>query len=72
MPIEKIDNDLCNSCKVCVEACPMDVIRWNKETRKPIMQYVDDCIACYNCEMDCEVQAIYVTPQRGSAVTPSW
>jgi len=50
----------------------MDVIRFDKETKKAFIKYPDDCIACYNCEMDCPVKAIYVTPQRGIAVTPSW
>ncbi|MFC2072315.1 4Fe-4S binding protein, partial [Chloroflexota bacterium] len=30
MPIEKIDIYKCNGCKVCVEACPMDVIRFDE------------------------------------------
>jgi NAD-dependent dihydropyrimidine dehydrogenase PreA subunit len=50
----------------------MDVIRFDEETKKAFIKYPEDCIACYNCEMDCPVKAIYVTPQRGIAVTPSW
>lgn len=27
MSIERIDPDLCNGCRLCIDACPMDVIR---------------------------------------------
>lgn len=50
----------------------MDVIRFDEETKKPIIKYQADCMACYNCELDCPTNAIYVTPFRGRRVVYSW
>ena len=72
MPIEKIDPELCNGCKTCIDSCPMDVIRFDEEANRAYAKYREDCIACYNCEQDCPAKAIYVSPQRGRPVTPAW
>ena len=72
MPIEKLDLEKCTGCKICVDACPMDVIRLDEESKKAFIKYVKDCIACYNCEEDCPENAIYVTPKRGTPVPPAW
>ena len=72
MPIEKIDLKKCTGCGICVESCPMDVIRFNKETLKPEIMYPEDCIACFNCEQDCPVKAIYVDPHLGTHIPPAW
>ena len=50
MPIEKIDTERCTGCEICVDGCPMDVIRFDKEAKKALIRYEKDCIACYNCE----------------------
>ena len=54
MPIEKIDPEICVGCRTCVDGCPMDVIRFDEEAKKAYIKYPDDCIACFNCEMDCQ------------------
>ena len=72
MPIERIDIDRCTGCEICVDGCPMDVIRFDEEVKKASIKYPRDCIACYNCEEDCPVEAIYVSPQRGTMVPPAW
>jgi len=72
MPIEKINADLCTGCGICVNSCPMDCIRFDEKTRKAVIKYPKDCIACYNCEEDCPVKAIYVNPFRGTAPPPAW
>ena len=72
MPIEKIETERCTGCEICVDGCPMDVIRFDKEAKKALIRYKKDCIACYNCEEDCPEDAIYVSPQRGTTVPPAW
>jgi NAD-dependent dihydropyrimidine dehydrogenase PreA subunit len=72
MPIEKIDTERCTGCEICVDGCPMDVIRFDEEAKKALIRYKKDCIACYNCEEDCPEEAIYVSPHRGTMVPPAW
>ncbi len=72
MVIKRIDNDKCNGCRICVDACPMDVIRFDEENNKAVIKYATDCICCYNCEEDCPTGAIYVDPLRDPQVPPAW
>ncbi|MBI4329776.1 MAG: ferredoxin family protein [Chloroflexi bacterium] len=62
MGVRRIDFDLCNGCRICVEACPMDVLRFDEATDKAFIKYIGDCQACLLCEMSCPVGAIYVSP----------
>lgn len=62
MGIERIDEDLCNGCGVCIESCPMDVIRLDERKEKAHIKYLGDCTVCFLCEMDCPMDAIYVSP----------
>lgn len=65
MPIESINSNRCNGCGICEKTCSMDVIRIDKETRKAVIKYREDCMACFLCEMDCPAEAIYVTIDKG-------
>jgi len=72
--IEKIDQSRCIGCGLCVEICPMDVIRLKTdfsivsqpEKRKPspqfkaVIAYIEDCMTCYTCELQCPTHAIDV------------
>ncbi|MDR1509536.1 MAG: ferredoxin family protein [Synergistaceae bacterium] len=72
MAIEKIDREKCTGCGICVDACPMDVLRLGKESGKAEIRYVKDCVCCYNCEEDCPPGAVYVDPRRVVQVPPAW
>lgn len=34
MALKRIEESLCTGCRVCIESCPMDCIRFNEETGK--------------------------------------
>jgi NAD-dependent dihydropyrimidine dehydrogenase PreA subunit len=58
----EIDKDMCNSCKTCVDACFVDVFRWDAKKERPIAAYAEDCVWCFACETACPVQCIKVKP----------
>ena len=72
MSIDKIDNELCNGCEICVNICPMDVFRMDENTKKAIITYPEDCMLCEFCVLDCPTDAITVTPEKTSPLILSW
>lgn len=59
MPRVEVNRSACTGCEVCVETCPTDVLRLDKE-HKAIMAYVEDCQGCFICQWDCAYEAIRV------------
>ena len=45
---------------VCVDVCPLDVLRISEETGKAYMRY-DECWYCMPCEADCPTGAVTVS-----------
>jgi NAD-dependent dihydropyrimidine dehydrogenase PreA subunit len=72
MAIERIDENQCNGCGICVNSCPMDVIRMDEERKKAIAIYPEDCTLCAVCEIDCPQHAIYVSPIKQVPVPMCW
>lgn len=72
MVIEQIDPDLCNGCEICIDSCPMDVIRMDEKIKKVVIRYPDDCMLCLFCELDCPQNAIYVSPKKTVPIMLSW
>lgn len=63
MGIRRIDRQICNGCGMCVDDCPLDVIRMDEETHTAYIAYPGDCQVCYLCELACPVEAVDVTPE---------
>ncbi len=72
MAIQKIDERLCVGCGVCVDTCPMDVIRFNDKKKRAYVAYAADCMSCFLCEEDCPRDAIHVTTKRASPIPMPW
>jgi formate hydrogenlyase subunit 6/NADH:ubiquinone oxidoreductase subunit I len=53
-----INLDTCTGCSLCVLACPVDVIRMDAASAKPVIVYPRDCQVCYLCEDDCPTHSI--------------
>ena len=63
MGIEKIDEDLCNGCYICVDNCPTDVIRFDEGKGEAYVAYPEDCGVCFQCSDYCPTEAITVSSQ---------
>ncbi len=72
MAIEKIDPALCEGCGICVDSCPLDVIRMDAKSKKAVISYPDDCMLCLACERDCPTRAIYVSPEKKIPFLLAW
>ena len=72
MSIERIDAQACTGCGICIDGCPMDVIRIDKEAKKAVIAYPQECMCCAWCEMDCPEHAIYVSPWRSEPLMVGW
>lgn len=58
MVVKKINEELCIGCKLCVDICTEDVLRFDEAKKKPYLKYPKDCVACLFCEVFCPVGAI--------------
>jgi NAD-dependent dihydropyrimidine dehydrogenase PreA subunit len=65
-----VNRELCNGCKVCHQACFIDVIKWDEKAKKPVIAYPDECVHCMYCEINCAKRAIKVSPDYQSYLFP--
>ncbi len=72
MAIEGIDTARCNGCGACVLSCPADVIRMDKDAKKTVVRYPQDCVVCCWCIAECEQDAIVLTPIRTAPLFTAW
>lgn len=71
MGIRRISVDLCTGCGLCVQHCPMDVLRMD-EDKKAYIQYLCDCQSCMLCEKLCPEGAIYVNSAFERRIPLPW
>lgn len=60
---------LCKGCGLCMEMCPVDVLKWSEELgvyATPIVDCVDieKCIGCGKCMLVCPDCAILVVKEK--------
>lgn len=63
MGIRRIDTELCIGCGLCVDDCPMDVLRMDEKGNKACIAYPGDCMVCYQCEASCPADAVEVSAE---------
>jgi NAD-dependent dihydropyrimidine dehydrogenase PreA subunit len=63
MGIKRINEELCIGCGLCVDDCPMDVLRMDGTKNKAYIRYPGDCMVCYQCETVCPQKAIVLTAE---------
>ncbi len=54
----KIDNEKCDGCGTCVDICPVEVLEIKDE--KSVVTYLDECLVCLACEVQCPNNAIEI------------
>ncbi|MDD5718148.1 MAG: NADH-quinone oxidoreductase subunit NuoF [Candidatus Krumholzibacteria bacterium] len=51
-----VDPEMCRKCGLCVPACPVDAIKWEKKAVAEIL--LDKCTRCTSCYQACPFDAI--------------
>ena len=66
--IELISQTRCIECNLCVKVCPTNVF---DEVRDgvPVIARQEDCQTCYQCEIHCPVDAMFVAPESEVSVS---
>jgi NAD-dependent dihydropyrimidine dehydrogenase PreA subunit len=72
MGVRKIDVALCNGCGICVDYCPMDVLKMDEKSQKAFLKYVRDCQSCFLCERECPEKAIFCVPVYERRIPLPW
>jgi ferredoxin len=57
-----INEDLCVSCGICVDDCPVDAITLNEDQKAIINE--DECIRCGQCHDICPQEAVRHDSER--------
>jgi NAD-dependent dihydropyrimidine dehydrogenase PreA subunit len=63
----KVDEELCNGCKVCIERCQMEAIQI--ENKKAIID-LDRCIGCGLCVTTCKTEALRLMEKTKKTIPP--
>jgi len=72
MAIKGFSEAQCVGCKKCIDCCPMDVFKWDEAQKRLVIAYQLDCITCFNCELNCPRNVLYVEPVRAKPVIFPW
>lgn len=62
--LKELDEDRCTGCKICVDICPEDVLRFDEDRKKAYVAYPEDCLGCGVCAWFCPLKCIEVTIDR--------
>ena len=68
--IEVLSKERCTGCNLCVKVCPTNVFD-ELEGEAPIIARQEDCQTCFQCEVWCPFDALFVAPLREPAPADS-
>ena len=57
-----VDTNKCCGCKRCVRTCQEDVWRWDEGLNCAIPRYPEECVKCYQCEVECLGECFEIVP----------
>lgn len=66
----QVNDAKCMGCMKCVRTCCYEVYKWDKENRRPIPAYSEECVACLQCMYYCPAGAIEVVPAQVAFYDP--
>ncbi len=72
MGVRHIDVDLCNGCGICVDCCPLDVLRMDGAGQKAYIKYLRDCQGCFLCQDQCPEDAIRCVALYEKRIPGAW
>lgn len=59
--IIRTDLNKCIGCRKCVNYCPMDVFRFDKDAKKSVIAFPETCQSCGLCYINCPTRCLDVT-----------
>ncbi len=65
-----VDTERCCGCKNCIRRCMEQVWAWDDEKNCAYPKYPDECVLCYQCEMECLNNCIDITALQALQVDP--
>ena len=65
-----VATERCCGCKRCIRRCMENVWQWDAEGNYAFPKYPDECVLCFQCEMDCPNNVIDIYPINTLQVDP--
>ena len=65
-----VATERCCGCKHCIRRCMEDVWHWDEQNGHAFPKFPDECVLCYQCEMECMNNCIEIVPISTLQVDP--